>query len=176
MIRNAAIRALFLVLILATLGCASAQQTGNRTATAPNVVTPSTAAPVELPQKALSMYTVTVSRGHPASIPAESLNIELVAVKDDRCPQGVTCIWAGHAAVTLKVGKHGSETRTIIVGSEAPPHMALPYDAAYEGYLLHLAKLEPGNTQSPTTAYRATITVSAGLPKQALPAPNASEM
>ncbi|MDP1697710.1 MAG: hypothetical protein Q8L45_08000 [Xanthomonadaceae bacterium] len=176
MIRNAAIRALFLVLILAMLGCASAQQTGNRTATAPNLVTPSTAAPVALPHKAQSMYTVTVSRGHPASIPAESLNIELVAVKDDRCPQGVTCIWAGHAAVTLKVGKPGAETRSITIGSEAPRNMGLPYDAAYEGYLLHLAKLEPGNTQSSTTAYRATITVSAGLPKQALPTPNPSEM
>jgi hypothetical protein len=175
MIRNAAIRALFLVLILAMLGCTNAQ-TGNRTATPPSTVTPSTAAPVALPHKALSMYTVTVSRGQPATIPAESLAIELVAVKDDRCPEGVTCIWAGHAAVTMKVGKPGVETRTITIGSEAPRNMGLPYDAAFEDYLLHLAKLEPGNTQSSTTAYRATINVSVGLTKQTSPEPNPSEM
>ena len=38
--------------------------------------------------------------------------------------------------------------------------MRLPYDATYEGYRFHLAKLEPGNTQSPTIRYRATVQVS----------------
>lgn len=175
MIHNATRRILSPALILAMLGCTNAQ-TGNRTAAAPNAIAASSVTTVALPPKAQSMYTVTISRGHPASIPAESLNIELLSVKDDRCPEGVTCVWAGHAAVTLNVGKPGAETRTITVGSEAPRSMGLPYDAAYEGYLLHLAKLEPGNTQSPTTAYRATVNVSVGLTKQTSPEPNPSEM
>src|SRR3546814_8055364 len=105
------------------------------------------------------MHTVTVARGKPATIPDESLRIELVSVKDDRCPVGVSCIWAGHAAVTLKVSKPGSATRTVTIGSEAPPSMGLPYDAAFANYRLHLVKLEPGNTHAPITAYRATISV-----------------
>lgn len=122
------------------------------------------------------MYTVTVARGKPATIPGESLRVELVAVKDDRCPVGVSCVWTGHAAVTLNVSKAGRAIRTVTVGSEAPPTMQLPYDASFENYRLHLVKLEPDNTQSPTTAYRATISVSTSLPGQTMPEPNPSDM
>jgi len=122
------------------------------------------------------MYTITLAPGHPANIAAESLTIELLSVKDDRCPVGVSCIWAGHAAVTLQVSKPGMTTQTITVGSEAPAHMHLPYDAAFGIYRFHLVKLEPGNTQSPTTVYRATISVSTRSPGQSMPEPNPSEM
>lgn len=142
-----------LALILATLGCTSARTTE----------APSAAAHIASPQATRSTYTVVLVRGHPVDIATEALTLELVSVKDDRCPQNVSCIWAGHAAVTLKVGKPGAATRTITLGTQAPPHMRLPYDAAYEGYRFHLAKLEPGNTQSPATPYRATVTVSAGM-------------
>jgi len=153
MIHTAALRILLLTLTLAALGCATA-----RTADAPAL------APPEAP----SMYTVTVSRGQPVHIPAESLTMELISVKDDRCPQGVTCIWAGHAAVTLKVSKPGAATQTITIGTEAPSHMGLPYDAAYENYLLHLMTLEPGNTQWLTAPYRATVRVSRSLENPAI--------
>jgi len=162
-------------LILATLGCAGAQ-TATRTDSAPSASTTGNAARSGSPLKAPSMYTITLAPGHPANITAESLTIELLSVKDDRCPVGVSCIWAGHAAVTLQVSKPGMTTQTIAVGSEAPAHMRLPYDAAFGNYRLHLVKLEPGNTQSPTTAYRATISVSTRSPGQSMPEPNPSEM
>lgn len=138
-------RIMLITLTLATLGCVTA-----RTADAP----------IASLQEAQSMDTIVLSRGTPARIPAKSLTIELVSVKDDRCPEGVTCIWAGHATVALAVSKPGIATRTITVGTSAPAHMGLPYDAVHEGYRFHLAKLEPGNTQSPTTRYRATVQVS----------------
>ncbi len=146
-----------LALILATLGCASARTNAHSTEA------PSAAAHAASPQAARSPYTVTLVRGHPVDIATESLTIELLSVKDDRCPKAVSCIWAGHAAVTLKVGKAGAATKAITLGTQAPPHMRLPYDAAYEGYRFHLAKLEPSNTQSSATPYRATVTVSASI-------------
>lgn len=166
-IHNTLVRTVLFPSILATLGCASAQ-----TATHP-IEAPRAATPIATPQKATSMHTATVSLGHPAHIAAESLTIELVSVKDSRCPQGVTCIWAGHAAVALKVGKPGVATTTITIGTDAPRHMALPYDAEYADYSFHLVKLEPGNTQSPATRYRATVRVSAGVSPP--PHPEASD-
>lgn len=142
---HAVFRTLGLLAIAAALGCAPA-----RTAEAPTVSL----------QEAQPMVSVTVSRDRPAHIRAESLTIELVSVKDDRCPEGVTCIWAGHAAVTLEVSKPGVATKTITIGTQAPAHMRLPYDAAYENHVFHLVKLEPGNTQAQATQYRATVQVS----------------
>lgn len=158
MIHTAALRALSFAIVLATIGCTSA-----RTSEAPSADAHVANAHIALPQESRLMHTITLAPGRPASIAAESLTIELLSVKDDRCPEGVTCIWAGHAAVMLKVSKPGAATKTITLGTQAPPKMALPYDATYENYLLHLEALEPGNTQSPTTRYRATVTVSAGL-------------
>ncbi|PKM08260.1 MAG: hypothetical protein CVV14_05060 [Gammaproteobacteria bacterium HGW-Gammaproteobacteria-4] len=167
MIHTAALRILLLALILTTLGCTSARTNAHTTGA------PSAAAHIASPQAARSTYTVVLVRDHPVDIATEALTLELVAVKDDRCPENVSCIWAGHAAVTLKVGKVGAATRTITLGTQAPPHMRLPYDAAYEGYRFHLAKLEPGNTQSPATPYRATVTVGVGAAKQT---PDSTEM
>jgi len=167
MIHTAALGIPLLALILATLGCA------NTRTSALTTEAPSTAMKSSSTREARSPYTVVLVRGHTVKITAEALTIELVSVKDDRCPENVSCIWAGHAAVTLKVGKVGAATRTITLGTQAPPHMRLPYDAAYEGYRFHLAKLEPGNTQSSATPYRATITVSVGATTQTL---DSSEM
>jgi hypothetical protein len=144
-------------LILTTLGCTSARTNAHSTEAR------SAVAKAASPQAARSPYTVVLVRGHPVDIATESLTIELLSVKDDRCPQNVSCVWAGHAAVILKVSKPGAATKTITLGTQAPLHMRLPYDAAYENYLFHLVTLEPGNTQSSATPYRATVTVSAGI-------------
>lgn len=150
MLRIACYRIGLAALGAAMLGCAGAR---------------STEVPGRFLQEAPSMHTVTVSRDQPAHLAAESLRIELVSVKDDRCPEGVNCIWAGHAAVTLTVTKAGGASKTVTIGTQAPPHMRLPYDAAYEDHVLHLVRLEPGNTQAPATRYRATVTVSPGRPE-----------
>jgi len=142
---QATLRVMLITLTLATQGCVTAHTAD---------------APIASLQEAQFMDTVVLSRGSPIRIPVESLTIELVSVKDDRCPEGVTCIWAGHAAVALAVSKPSTATRTITIGTSAPAHMGLPYDVVHAGYRFHLAKLEPGNTQSPTTPYRATVQVS----------------
>jgi len=107
-------------------------------------------------------YTVVLTRGMQVLIPEESLSVELVEVRDGRCPKGVMCVWAGHATVRLKLGKAGLTTETVTIGTEAPTAMNLPYDATYDGYLLHLESLESSDSPAPSTpapSPRATVRV-----------------
>lgn len=115
------------------------------------------------PQVSSPVHTLVLARGQQAVIADESLTVELIEIDDSRCPAKVTCIWAGHAAVTLQAGKPGSPAGRVIIGSEAPSSMNLPADANYGGYLFHLVELEPGNADGstqPAPSQRATITVS----------------
>ena len=116
----------------------------------------------EPPPVSSSKHTIVLARGQQAVIADESLTVELVEISDSRCPVKVTCIWAGHAAVTLQVGKPGLVAGRVVIGSEAPPNMKLPSDADYGGYLFHLVELERGNADGSTGAkssQRATIKV-----------------
>lgn len=109
------------------------------------------------------VHTIVLARGQQAVIANESLTVELVEINDSRCPAEVACIWAGHAAVTLRVGKPGSAAGRVVIGTEAPSGMDLPADATYAGYVFHLLELEPGSAEGPvqaTSSQRATIRVS----------------
>jgi hypothetical protein len=115
------------------------------------------------PQVSSPVHAIVLARGGKAVIADESLTVELAEINDSRCPAKVTCIWAGHATVTLQVGKRGSPAGRVVIGTEAPSSMDLPTDADYGGYLFHLVELEPGNADGSTQAassQRATITVS----------------
>ena len=114
------------------------------------------------PRVSSSVHTLVLVHGQKTVIADESLTVELVEINDSRCPVKVTCIWAGHAAVTLQVGKPGSPAGRVVIGSEAPSSMDLPGDANYAGYLFHLVELERGNADGSTQAtssQRATISV-----------------
>ena len=107
-------------------------------------------------------YKVTVAIGTPVSVPEEGLAISVVAVKDDRCPVEVQCVWAGHAAVTLLVAKAGASAE-ITIGTPAPASMKLPSEATYGSYRFALLNLEPGKSLTAPvaqSAYRATVQVS----------------
>ncbi len=106
------------------------------------------------------MQTITIRYGQPARIAPAGLEIALIAVKDDRCPMEARCIWAGHAAVTLKISQAGAAS-TVIIGTPAPPDMKLAGDADVGQYRLHLENLEPANSTSgrKLSDYRATVTL-----------------
>jgi hypothetical protein len=108
-------------------------------------------------------HTVVLARGQKVVIAGESLTVELTGINDSRCPAKVTCIWAGHAAVTLLVAKPGAAAASVVIGTEAPSGMNLPSDANYGGYLFHLAELERGNVDGstqPAPSQRAAISIS----------------
>lgn len=143
----ALLRTALVMFFVVLAGCAT-DPTGN-----PGGVTPTSPA----------MHTIVLVRGQQVVIADQSLTIGLVEINDSRCPIKVTCIWAGHAAVTLQVSKPGSPAGRVVIGSEAPPNMKLPSDANYGGYLFHLLELERGNADGSTEAVpsqRATISVS----------------
>jgi hypothetical protein len=105
---------------------------------------------------------VTVSQDRPVTIAQEQLTLSLVEVKDSRCPVGTQCIWAGHAAVTLGVGKTGGPLQPVVIGTEAPDNLKLPHKATYGPYTLSLPKLEPWPTKDagvPQPRYVATVQV-----------------
>jgi hypothetical protein len=143
----ALLRTALLMLFVVFAGCAtdSAGNPGDMTPTSPAV------------------HTIVLARGQQAVIADESLTVELIEINDSRCPVKVTCVWAGHAAVTLQVSKPGSPAGRVVIGSEAPSSMKLPSDANYGGFLFHLVELERGNADGSTGAVpsqRATISVS----------------
>lgn len=114
-------------------------------------------------QVSSSVHTLVLARGGKAVIADGSLSVELIEINDSRCPAKATCIWAGHAAVTLRVSKPGLVAGRVVIGSEAPSSMKLPSDADYGGYLFHLVELERGNADGSTqvtSSQRATIKVS----------------
>ncbi|HET7864470.1 MAG TPA: hypothetical protein VFL86_08695 [Burkholderiaceae bacterium] len=107
-------------------------------------------------------YTVTVSQARPATVKEEKLSLRLVGVKDSRCPEGVQCIWAGHAAVTLAVSQKGRPSQEVVIGTEAPDNLKLPFKGSYGPYTLALVKLEPRPTKAggvPLPRYMATVQV-----------------
>lgn len=117
----------------------------------------------EAPNASASVHVIVLARGQKIVTANDALTVELVEINDSRCPAKVTCIWAGHAAVTLQVSKSGSSAGHVTIGTEAPPGMKLPGDASYGGYLFHLVGLEPGNADGSTQAVpsqRATIKIS----------------
>lgn len=111
----------------------------------------------------MAPQTVTVELGKPARISEAGLVIELVAVKDDRCPVEISCVWAGHAEITLEVSQSGQPAKTVVIGTPAPASMRLPFEAVHGSYRFGLAALAPANSQAEPPAqadYRATVQVS----------------
>ncbi|MES2355508.1 MAG: hypothetical protein V4568_14120 [Pseudomonadota bacterium] len=123
--------AVLVAFLLATLApnAASAADIAQREASAPS-----------------SGFLIVVVKGQAVTIPQEALTIELVEANDNRCPTEVTCIWAGHATVSLRVAKSGIAGEMVVLGTNAPPGMKLAHDAKYAGYLLHLESLEPARS------------------------------
>jgi hypothetical protein len=66
----------------------------------------------------------TLEIGQTASIKGENLKIRFVeVVGDSRCPQGVTCIWAGEATSLIEISSAGTTYRKVLTqpGSTEPP-------------------------------------------------------
>lgn len=111
-------------------------------------------------QAATSTDTIVVTRGRPARVGSSSLRVELLSIKDSRCPRGAQCVWAGHAVVQLRVSRRGGTGDTVSIGTAAPNSMKLPFDAAVYDRRLHLLQLTPTPTvgrNMPLARYRVAI-------------------
>jgi hypothetical protein len=91
---------------------------------------------------------------------------------DSRCPVDVTCVWAGDAAVEIRLehltadrkAKTVADSKTIVL--HTMPRFGS--DTTYEGLVVHLDAVEPRPRMSGTIAaadYRVTLTVRHDQPK-----------
>ncbi len=112
---------------------------------------------------AMATHSVTLAIGHPVTVPGEPITLEMLGVKDSRCPEGAKCIWAGHAEVTLRVTEAGAPAETLAIGTQAPAHMNLAYEATHGAHRFTLLELVPAPVLGKTATdgdYRASVQVS----------------
>jgi hypothetical protein len=97
--------------------------------------------------------------GQQVSIKKEGLRISFNSVAEDsRCPQGVTCVWAGNGKVVLKLSKARKRSATMSLNTGLDPKQA-----AYRGYDVKLVGLNPypeKNRKIKKKDYVATLIVS----------------
>jgi hypothetical protein len=87
--------------------------------------------------------SLTLKVGQPPTATQFGASIQFIEFKDSRCPKGAQCIWAGHATATLRLTRAGATTETIVIGTETPPAMQLPYQASSGDLQFTLIALEP---------------------------------
>ncbi|MDD5190436.1 MAG: hypothetical protein PHE50_05270 [Dehalococcoidales bacterium] len=101
----------------------------------------------------------TLAIGQTANIAAENLSIKLTDVTNDsRCPEGVTCIWAGEVDCVLQITANGVTESNILVVSGAGGTQP----TVYKTYNL-VANVSPYPKKDVTITkndYRMTLTVS----------------
>ncbi len=104
-------------------------------------------------------FTLTCCGGTPqvATFQPAKMRLEFLRVKgDSRCPSDVACVWAGSAAVELRVSSGKTQqTITLNTGME-------PMSVKVMGYRLKLVGVEPGRGKqqaAPPKLYQATLTL-----------------
>lgn len=106
--------------------------------------------------------SLTLKVGQPPTATQFGASLQFIEFKDSRCPKGAQCIWAGHATATLRLTRAGATTETIVIGTEAPPAMKLPYQASSGDLQFTLTALEPApSTKNAVSAdsIRATVLI-----------------
>lgn len=101
-------------------------------------------------------FKLRVGRG--AVVRGEGLRAEFVSVvEDSRCPEGVNCIWAGNAKISLRLRKAGQKPATFDLNTGADPR-----SASHLGYEVTLVRLDPhpkADAPPNKKAYVATLLV-----------------
>jgi hypothetical protein len=102
---------------------------------------------------------IQLAPGQSALFDAENLEVKFVGIdSDSRCPNDVTCLWAGEVVVRLTVRKDG-RSKELSVKSDA----SLPV----EGLVVAVLEVLPPRSSSQRTApadYRVTLKVTAPAP------------
>jgi hypothetical protein len=100
-----------------------------------------------------------VKLGQAVRVGPDRLEVTFAAVPEDsRCPEGVQCVWAGRAAVDLKMAAPGAKSAEVRLTTERGSE-----EASYGRYTVRLVSLEPHPRQNVPirpAEYAATIVVS----------------
>lgn len=83
---------------------------------------------------------VKLPAGGEAALKAEGLVLRFVSViGDSRCPEGVTCVWAGDAEIRVRLRRAGGKSKSYILHTGRVGQQ----EAAYGGYIVRLVGLSP---------------------------------
>lgn len=85
------------------------------------------------------------------------LTIKFVAVEDSRCPQGVDCIWAGNAKVTVKITSRRGESKIFDLNTNLDTK-----SVKFDGYEIKLGNVTPyprSNVRINPSGYTASFTI-----------------
>ena len=83
---------------------------------------------------------VKLRAGGEAALKVEGLVLRFLSVVgDSRCPEGVTCVWAGDAEIRVGLRRAGGRSKTFNLHTDR----AQQQEAAYGGYVVRLMGLSP---------------------------------
>lgn len=160
------------LLFLALLNLLGCQPSSPQTSSSPVPTVAPTAAPTAMPtpisspaptpsaKPAAFDETFELGQGRPVVFP-DGLILDFFVENDSRCPEGVTCIWAGEVQSAFSFTQSGSpETFSLTLSSTGE---AATLD--YKGYTLTLFAVDPYPTQQATPVHPvATVKLSTSLP------------
>jgi len=100
----------------------------------------------------------TMKIGSRVKVNGTKMSIEFVDVlSDSRCPDDVTCIWAGNAEIQLRLQWKGRPPKTASLNTLQPPIVQ-----EFRNYIVKLARLDPrpnSTRQVDKSDYAATLIV-----------------
>jgi hypothetical protein len=100
-----------------------------------------------------------IRNGQEVTIKGEKLRIKFSSVaSDSRCPNGVSCVWAGNATVKIEVSKKNKSFEGATLNTTVEPK-----ELEYKGFKIKLVSLNPHPTAGATIdpkEYNATMIVS----------------
>jgi hypothetical protein len=100
---------------------------------------------------------ISLLAGKQKTVTRDKIKIKFVSVEDSRCPQGVDCIWAGNAKVTIKVTNRKGESKTFDLNTNLEVKAV-----KFEGYEIKLGNVTPypkANVPISPNGYTAGFTV-----------------
>ena len=107
--------------------------------------------------EAQTTQQITLLAGKEKTATRSKLKIKFVSVEDSRCPQGVDCIWAGNAKVTIKVTNRKGESKTFDLNTNLETKAV-----KFDGYEIKLGSVTPypkANVPNNANGYTASFTV-----------------
>ncbi len=110
------------------------------------------------PSKAAPSQGIVLTLGQPTRVDGTSLTITLHAVDDDsRCPEGVTCIWAGDVAARIRIDDGREPSREVALHLNTADR-----EVAHGDYRVTLVAVTPypkADEKIEPKSYRATVRV-----------------
>ncbi len=104
--------------------------------------------------------TFDLKAGQKAQIRGTPITVRFVSVgQDSRCPSDVQCIWAGDAAITLRLTSTAAAVSELIVHTNLEPRAIV-----YSGYQVRATDIRPApksGTPIPATEYVVRLQIAA---------------